>query len=204
MCLYRHVPVLSRYFILDQLEERAGGGRLGGRTHRVDLPGRKQMTVRDFWNSGASGLRIAPPVDGYFTHERLDYLFMSTMNSDRPISLPLLGGVRLPLAAIASITHRITGVLLFAGIALSLYLLDMALESPEGFAAAGALVHGGGWITFLVWAALVALLYHIYAGIKHLLLDLHIGDNVKAAFWGSIVVILLTAVDAVLLGMWLW
>ena len=129
---------------------------------------------------------------------------MSSMNSNRPISLPLLGGVRLPLAAIASITHRITGVLLFAGVALFLYLLGMALESAEGFDAAAALIFSGGWVTFLVWASLVALAYHIYAGIKHLLLDFHIGDTVGAAFWGSVVVIVLTLIDAVLLGMWLW
>ncbi len=129
---------------------------------------------------------------------------MSTMNSDRPISLPILGGIRLPLAAIASIAHRITGVVLFAGMALFLYLLDMALASPQGFADAAALIHSGGWETFLVWAALVALAYHIFAGIKHLLLDLHIGDTVGAAFGGAIAVIIATAACAVALGVWLW
>ena len=126
------------------------------------------------------------------------------MNSNRPTSLPILGGIRLPLAAIASITHRITGVVLFVAVGLFLYLLDMALASQDGFEAAAGLIYGGGWITFLVWAALVSLFYHVYAGIKHLLLDLHIGDTTQGTFIGAILVILATLATAIWLGLKLW
>ena len=50
------------------------------------------------------------------------------MKTDRPINLALTK-FKFPLAAIASITHRITGVLLFVGIAFLLYLLDQSLTS---------------------------------------------------------------------------
>ncbi len=127
---------------------------------------------------------------------------MSTLNSKRPVNLNLLAWI--PLTAAASITHRITGVLLLAGVGVILYSADLALTSPEGFASAKALISAGGIFTFLLWATLVALVYHFYAGIKHILLDFHIADSIGAAYWMSIAVIVLTAIDAVLLGAWLW
>ena len=128
---------------------------------------------------------------------------MSTDKSHRPVNLNLFA-FRFPLAAIASITHRITGVLLLAGVGLLIYLADLAFSSADGFAAAKSLINAGGLATFLLWATLVALAYHLLAGIKHILLDFHIGDTVQAAFGASIAVIVLTAIDAVLLGAWLW
>ena len=54
------------------------------------------------------------------------------MKTDRPVNLNLLA-FSFPLAAIVSITHRITGVVLFVGLAFALYALDLALASPEEF-----------------------------------------------------------------------
>lgn len=127
---------------------------------------------------------------------------MSTLNSKRPVNLNVLGWF--PLSAMASITHRITGILLLAGVGVIIYLADLAFTSAEGFASAKALVGAGGIFTFLLWATLVALVCHLLAGIKHILLDFHIGDSVAAAHGLSIAVIVLTAIDAVLLGAWLW
>ena len=42
--------------------------------------------------------------------------------------------MRLPITAWASITHRATGVILFVGSAVLLWLLDTSLSGPEGFA----------------------------------------------------------------------
>lgn len=128
---------------------------------------------------------------------------MSTLNSKRPVNLNLFA-FRFPLAAMASITHRITGVLLLAGTGLIIYLADIALSSPEGFDSARTLIGSGGFFTFLLWATLVALVYHLLAGIKHILLDFHIGDSIGASQGLAIGVIVLTAIDAVLLGAWLW
>ena len=129
---------------------------------------------------------------------------MSTSNPKRPVSLPILGGIYLPFAAIASITHRITGLVLFVGVGVLLYLANLALPSAEGYAEAAALVNAGGWVTFLVWGTLVSLAYHLFAGIKHLALDFHVGDTVDAAFYSAVTVVVLTVACAVWLGMWLW
>ena len=103
----------------------------------------------------------------------------------------------------ASIAHRLTGVGLFAGFAWLLYLLDLALDSPAGFDRAAAMLAGaGGKLALLAVLALLA--YHLLAGIRHLLLDMHIGDTLQAARRGSWLVFGLTAAAVLALGAWLW
>ena len=124
------------------------------------------------------------------------------MRPERPISLSL-ARFRWPVTAIASIAHRVSGVLLFLGFAYLLYLLDLALSSEAGFAqASGLLAMTLPKIALLGVLALLA--YHLLAGVKHLLLDLHVGDTFAAAKAASWLVFAATAVSAALLGAWLW
>lgn len=58
----------------------------------------------------------------------------------RPVFLDLRK-IRLPLNAVVSILHRITGVFLILSIPVLLWLLDRSLASPEGFAQAVAIIH---------------------------------------------------------------
>ena len=124
------------------------------------------------------------------------------MKTDRPVNLNLFS-MSWPLAALASITHRITGVVLFVGVGFALYALDMALASPAGYAEAVALARTPfGMLVF--WGLLLALIYHILAGVKHLLLDFHFGDSLQAARIGAIVVIIATIVVTGFVGASLW
>ena len=109
------------------------------------------------------------------------------MKSDRPVNLNIFT-IQLPFAAIASITHRITGAVLFVGMAFALYALQLALSSPQGFEDAQLLL-SQPLAMFIMWALLFVVTYHALAGIKHLLLDFHIGDTVAAAHMASIVVV---------------
>ena len=96
------------------------------------------------------------------------------MKSDRPVNLDIFT-MNLPFAAWASIAHRITGGILFVGLVFGLYALQLALSSAQGFAEAVTLsdtVLGRIIFTGLVFS----FSYHLLAGIKHLLLDFHIGD----------------------------
>ena len=72
------------------------------------------------------------------------------MKTDRPVNLNLLAFSFL-LAAIVSITHRVTGVILFVGVAFALYALDMALASPEGFSRGAAAHRPAGGEVYLAW-----------------------------------------------------
>ncbi|MXY05127.1 MAG: succinate dehydrogenase, cytochrome b556 subunit, partial [Gammaproteobacteria bacterium] len=124
------------------------------------------------------------------------------MRPERPISLSL-ARLRWPVTAIASIAHRISGILLFLGFAYLLYLLDLALSSETGFAEAGGLL-AMTLPKLALWGVLVLLAYHLLAGIKHLLLDLHVGDGFAAAKRASWLVFAATGAAAALLGAWLW
>ena len=83
-----------------------------------------------------------------------------------------------PVTAIASIAHRVTGVLLVLALLPALYLLDISLESEEGFARAAALVSHP--LLALLWAGVLAsYIYHLAAGVRHLFMDMGIGENLQ-------------------------
>jgi succinate dehydrogenase / fumarate reductase cytochrome b subunit len=124
------------------------------------------------------------------------------MKTERPVYLSLTQ-FAWPFTAIASITHRVTGVLLFVGVGYLLWLLDMAVESEAGFLAAAEVLRAP-LAKLLLLAVLAALLYHLFAGIKHLVMDFGIGETFEAAKASSMLSFVLTAIATVLLGVWLW
>jgi succinate dehydrogenase / fumarate reductase cytochrome b subunit len=124
------------------------------------------------------------------------------MKTARPVYLSLTR-FAWPLTAIASIIHRVTGVLLVAGVAYLLWLVSMALQSPAGFASAQSVL-AEPIAKLLLVAVVAALLYHLFAGIKHIVMDFHLGDSFAAAKANSIVVFVLTAVSTAAVGVWLW
>ena len=107
--------------------------------------------------------------------------------------------LQMPVGAMTSITHRVTGVLLALGVPFSIYLLDLSLQGPQSYVQVTGLfdklAFRGAAIVF-VWA----LAHHLLAGIRHLLSDVDIGSQLPAArrsAWivnvGGIAVALLTA-----------
>ena len=126
------------------------------------------------------------------------------MRSDRPVNLPLVTlFFNMPVTATASILHRASGVVLFLGAIFLFYLLDIALASADGFAVAQGVVSAGVG-RLALWAVVTALGYHFLAGIKHLLLDFHVGDTPGGARAGAWATILLTVVAGIGAGVWLW
>ena len=88
--------------------------------------------------------------------------------------------IKLPPGGIASIGHRISGVLMFLFIPLLAWLFGLSLENPQGFQQAQEHLHSSPLMllsVLLVWS----LSHHLLAGIRHLLLDVEIGlDKVTA------------------------
>lgn len=124
------------------------------------------------------------------------------MKTERPVNLDLTK-FSFPIMAITSITHRITGVLLFVAIAYLLWLLDGALASSEGFAAvSGTLAETGPRLVLL--GVIAMLWFHILAGLKHLVMDFHHWDTLEAGRRASQGVIALTLAGVALAGVWLW
>jgi succinate dehydrogenase / fumarate reductase cytochrome b subunit len=105
---------------------------------------------------------------------------------DRPVTLPLLS-LRLPLAGWVSFLHRVSGVLLFLCLPLALLALDRALSGPEAFDALRQQLAQPA-ARMLLLLAVWALAHHLFAGIRHLLMDLHFGVNLPAARRSALVV----------------
>lgn len=60
------------------------------------------------------------------------------------------------------------------------------------------------FIKFLVWLVLVPLCYHLIAGIRHLFMDFHLGEELKSGRRGAWLVLLFSIIMIVLAGVWLW
>ncbi len=125
------------------------------------------------------------------------------VNKQRPVNLDLLS-MRFPITAISSILHRITGVLLFLGVPFLLWLLSLSLKSNEGFNQAYAVIFDSFLGSFLFWAVLSSLAYHVVAGIRHLLMDMGIGETLAGGILGSQIILFLGVCLSIVLGVWIW
>ena len=124
------------------------------------------------------------------------------MKTDRPVNLALTT-FKYPLAAIASITHRITGVLLFAGLGFLLFLLDQSLTSAQGLERSREMLTQPLPKVLLI-AVVATLGYHLVAGVKHLLLDFEFGDTIEGGRLAAQLTIAISVVLVGLAGVWLW
>ncbi|HUH37277.1 MAG TPA: succinate dehydrogenase, cytochrome b556 subunit [Spongiibacteraceae bacterium] len=124
------------------------------------------------------------------------------MKDKRPVNLDI-GTIALPITAYQSILHRASGVFLAVGVAVLLWLLDGSLASEESFARTREIA-SGFWFKLVTWAVLAALIYHTLAGIKHLLMDMGIGESMAGGIAGSRAVFIFSAILIVLVGAWLW
>ena len=124
------------------------------------------------------------------------------MKDNRPKNLDF-STFHLPLPAITSILHRISGVFIFAGAAVLLWLLNESLASEQGFNNV-AMWMDNLIVKLLVWAVVSGLLYHFIAGIKHLIMDFGIGETLEGAQLGAKLVVVLSVISIVLTGVWLW
>lgn len=121
----------------------------------------------------------------------------------RPVYLDLLA-IRLPLPALVSILHRASGALLFlVGIPAVLWGWQASLGSQEAYARfVAALSHP---LAKLVAIALVwAYLHHLFAGIRHVVMDMHHGLDLPVARRSSAIVLVLALLVTLAFAVRLW
>lgn len=119
--------------------------------------------------------------------------------AQRPKNLNLLT-IRLPVPALVSILHRVSGFLLFLVIPLLLYVLQTVLLSEAGFEQMKVLLDG--WIfKLIVFPVLWAFWHHFCAGLRHLAMDFHWGMALKQARLTSKLVLALSLL-LTLASMW--
>ena len=96
------------------------------------------------------------------------------MSQSKHPTSPHLQIYRLPLTALLSITHRITGVLLAFGCVLLIVILAAAADGASSYEA--ILPHLQSWYGQLFLAGLVFSLYlHFCNGVRHLIWDVGYG-----------------------------
>ncbi|MBA2709101.1 MAG: succinate dehydrogenase, cytochrome b556 subunit [Tatlockia sp.] len=124
------------------------------------------------------------------------------MNQKRPINLDLVT-MKFPVMAIASLLHRISGILLFLLMPLILYFVSLSLKSKESFAHLQITLSGPIY-KLMLWAFSAALIYHLLAGIRHMVMDLGYGETAYAGRRTAILVITLAVILTIFLGIWIW
>ena len=124
------------------------------------------------------------------------------IKDNRPKYLNLLK-IHLPITGIASINHRISGLLLFLAIPFSLYLLQLSLTNKNGFdevlnCLSSPIIKIA--LILLIWS----FVHHLFAGFRFLLIDQNIGISLPAArktAW--FVVFAAVIVTLVISGVWI-
>ena len=124
------------------------------------------------------------------------------MNKKRPVNLDI-GTIQLPITAYVSILHRVSGVVLFGAVGLFLWILDSSLSSEESFNSIKEFMNTFT-VQIIIWLSLAALIYHLVAGVRHLVMDYGYGETLSGGILGAKLVLTFSAVLMLMAGFWLW
>ena len=106
-------------------------------------------------------------------------------NKIRPVYRPVfinLMQIKLPVSAIMSITHRLSGIYnFFITLPVALYLLYYSTKSYNDFILIQDTLSNPNIISTFVTFSFLVYSYHILTGIRHLLQDIHIGESLSAS-----------------------
>lgn len=118
----------------------------------------------------------------------------------RPVNLDI-GTIKLPITSYVSILHRVSGVILFFALAIFLWLLDTSLESEQSFQSVKDAL-GSPICMLIIWGSLVALAYHIVAGVRHLIMDFGVGETLEGGRAGAKAVLVAAIILILLVTIW--
>ena len=128
---------------------------------------------------------------------------MKNVKKQRPVNLDLKT-IRFPVTAIASILHRVSGVITFVAVGILLWLLGTSLSSPEGFQVASSIM-SGFFVKFILWGILTALAYHAVVGIRHLMMDFgYLEETFEVGVRSAKISFVITVVLSLLAGVLVW
>lgn len=121
---------------------------------------------------------------------------------NRPKNLNLFT-IRLPINAIVSIMHRMSGMALFLMIPALLWALHASVQSPQSYVELSlALKH---WLVKLLLIGLSwAFFHHFYAGLRHLAMDVHWMTSLHKARLSSRLVLGLVVISVAAFAARIW
>jgi len=115
-----------------------------------------------------------------------------------------LNPANLPPPGIISIFHRVSGLVLFFPILPALiYVLGASLESEAGYREWRAFFAEPA-VKFVMLGVTWAYAHHFFAGIRYLLLDVHVGIGKEPARASALVVLVLGVVATLIAGWCTW
>jgi len=123
------------------------------------------------------------------------------MNKNRPVYLGTDAFLGLPITAMTSISHRISGIVMFAAVPILLYMLSVSLKSEASFEELKVLL-SGFFAKLVLWGIVASFTFHVVAGFRHLLMDIGIGESLQGGKTGSVLVIILSVFLILLEGVW--
>lgn len=126
---------------------------------------------------------------------------ISSVNG-RPVNLDL-NTIDLPITAYASIAHRITGIVLCAAVLVLLWFLHKSLASAQDYAEVQQILLSPA-VKLMMFVFLAPFWYHLVAGLRHLVMDMGIGESLEGGRLGAKIVFALAAVLIAITGVWLW
>ncbi|AKC60491.1 succinate dehydrogenase, cytochrome b556 subunit [Blochmannia endosymbiont of Camponotus (Colobopsis) obliquus] len=125
------------------------------------------------------------------------------MKEQRPINLNLRT-IHFPLTAVVSILHRISGVVIFIGISVLLWMFDLSISSPEGFDKAVFMMNKNIF-KIIIWGVGSSFIYHIISGMRHILIDCALlQTTITIGRISAYIVCLLTIVLSIFIGVIIW
>lgn len=105
----------------------------------------------------------------------------------------------MPVPAVVSIQHRVSGIILFLSIPYVIWLFGASVRSVYGYTEALTILNSGyGKLVSIV--LLWAITHHFYAGLRFLILDLDIGISRDATIKVAWLVQILVVITFVLLS----
>jgi succinate dehydrogenase / fumarate reductase cytochrome b subunit len=120
----------------------------------------------------------------------------------RPKNLNLFT-IRLPVNAIISILHRMSGMALFLVLPALLWVLSQSVQSEASYAALAVMLQH--WLAKVFLIALsCAFFHHFYAGIRHLAMDVHWMTSLQKARLSSRLVLCLDVLSVSALAFAIW
>ncbi|MGV8899782.1 MAG: succinate dehydrogenase, cytochrome b556 subunit [Burkholderiaceae bacterium] len=118
----------------------------------------------------------------------------------RNIHLTDIARYRMPLAAFVSVLHRVSGLFIFLLLPFILYLLSSSLTSEITFDYLKGFTTG--WFVKLIILALSwSYLHHFCAGIRHLIMDTHVGLDKDSARKSAVSVFVVSLLLAALVAL---
>ena len=104
----------------------------------------------------------------------------------RPVYIDLRK-IKLPISALISITHRLSGIyVFFITLPLMLALIYFSTESEDSFNDLSLFLKNYKFILALIVLSFCILWFHILSGVRHLIMDAHIGESLLASKYSAI------------------